>query len=85
MDGAYYIDRTMVYGYYYLLRYVIFRQPSSYLRVAEVLRDPRSRLRELWLLDVPPANMDIDEPDELGAALLELKEVCRLNNVKVNV
>ena len=59
---------------------------DCYYRLADALRDnTRSRLRELWLLEVPPANMDLDEPDELGAALLELKEVCRLNNVKVNV
>ncbi len=61
-------------------------QPDCYYALANELRDnPRSRLRELWLLEVPPANMDLDEPDELGAALLDLKEVCRLTNVRVNV
>jgi len=29
--------------------------------------------------------MDEDDPDELGAALLALKEVCKFNNVRLNI
>ena len=29
--------------------------------------------------------MDLDDPDEMGAAYLELKEVCKYNNVRVNI
>ncbi len=66
--------------------YFFLNPPDCYYRLADALRDnTRSRLRELWLLDMPPGYMDLDEPDELGAAYLELKEVCRLNNVKVNL
>lgn len=60
--------------------------PDCYYRISKAIDGNRqSRLRELWLLEIPPADMDIDEPDELGAALLELKEVCRQNNVRVNI
>ena len=62
------------------------KDPECYFSIARALDgNNRSRLRELWLLEMPPANMDIDEPDELGAVLLDLKEVCRQNNVKVNL
>ena len=60
--------------------------PDCYDRIANIIsNNSRSRLRELWLLEVPPAIMDLDDPDVLGRSLLELKEVCRLNNVKVNL
>ena len=60
--------------------------PACYYSIADALDNNRlSKLRELWLLLVPPANMDLDEPDELGAALLRLKEVCKYNNVRLNM
>ena len=65
--------------------------PECYYKIAYALDgNTRSRLRELWLLEVPPAFCALDydckeEPDALGAALNKLREVCRLNNVKVNV
>ena len=30
------------------------RDPAQYLMIGEAVGDPRSRLRELWLLEVPP-------------------------------
>ena len=60
--------------------------PDCYNRIAKALdKNSRSRLRELWLLEIPPAIIDYDDPDPLGASLMNLKEVCRLNNVKVNI
>ena len=66
-----------------------FSDPAIYHRVGEAVENSKSRLRELWLLEVPPHNCgneeEDDPPDALGAACNELKETCRLNNVKVNV
>lgn len=55
-----------------------------------VAHNPRSRrLRELWLLEVPPAFLgDEDaklEPDPLGRALNDLKEACRVHSVRINL
>jgi hypothetical protein len=62
------------------------KDPDCYDRIAEALvNTPRSRLRELWLLEVPPAVTTWGDPDVLGASLNKLKEVCRLNNVKINI
>ena len=67
------------------------RDPDCYDRIREALRDnPRSRLRELWLLDVPDAFRGSEDgktkgPDPLGRALNDLKEFCRLESVKVNI
>ena len=67
-----------------------FHDPEIYIKVAKAVEESRSRLRELWLLEVPPAECGLDEddptpPDALGTALNFLRETCRLNNVKVNV
>jgi hypothetical protein len=66
------------------------KDPDCYDRIRLALADnSRSRLRELWLLEVPAAYRGSDDgkiaPDPLGRALNDLKEVCRLNNVKVNI
>ena len=69
----------------------LLREPECYFQIAECCGNPKSRLRELWLLDVPPAYCGYhdgdpqDLPDELGAALNHLREVCKQNNVRVTV
>merc|ERR1712029_188609 len=69
----------------------IFRFPPELISYGAV-EESKSRLRELWLLEVPAAQCGLDEDDPtwghpcpLGAALNLLRETCRLNNVKVNV
>lgn len=60
--------------------------PANYILMADAVeRNPRSRLRELRLIDVPPANCDEDEPDELGSALNHLKSIGSIYNVRVSI
>ena len=66
------------------------KDPDCYDRIREALQDnPRSRLRELWLLEVPDAFRGSEDgktgPEPLGRALNDLKEFCRLASVKVNI
>ena len=66
------------------------KDPDCYDRIREALEgNPRSRLRELWLLEVPDAFRGSEdgrtEPEPLGRALNDLKEFCRLQSVKVNI
>eukprot|EP00095_Tigriopus_kingsejongensis_P008904 maker-scaffold1538_size36768-snap-gene-0.10 protein:Tk08904 transcript:maker-scaffold1538_size36768-snap-gene-0.10-mRNA-1 annotation:"lrr and pyd domains-containing protein 3-like" len=54
--------------------------PADYTLIADTLdKNSRSRLRQLWLIDVPPANCDEDDPDDLGRALNNLRGVCSRN------
>ena len=69
----------------------LLKDPYCYYQIAESCGNPKSRLRELWLLEVPPAYCGYkdgdpqDTPDELGAAFNHLRDVCKQNNVRVNV
>jgi len=70
-----------------------FNEPEIYARyLSKAVEESKSRLRELWLLEVPPAECGLDEdeptwgkPCPLGEGLNTLRETCRQNNVKVNV
>ncbi len=67
------------------------KDPDCYDRMRIALEEysPRPRLREFWLLEVPDAYRGSDDgkidPDPLGRALNDLKEVCRQMAIRINI
>ena len=57
---------------------------------AKAVEESKSRLRELFLLELPPCECGLLQedggppPDELGKAVNHLRETCRVNAVRIS-